>query len=69
MQLKVPMTQVNKAGSCNRSMKSATTAADSDLMAESCVAESCASFEFVDDEPESRVDRGVDHSKNVRTPA
>ena len=69
MQLKVPMTQVNKAGSCNRSMKSATTAADSDLMAESCVAEFCASFEFVDDEPESRVDRGVDHSKNVRTPA
>ncbi len=57
MQLKVP-TQVNKTGSCNRSMKSATTAADSDLMAESCVAESCASFEFVDDdnEPESRVD-------------
>ena len=63
------MTQVNKAGSCNRSMKSATTAADSDLMAESCVAEFCASFEFVDDagKPESRVDRGVDHSKNVRT--
>ena len=33
------------------------TAADSDIMAESCVAESRASsFEFVDDEPEGRVD-------------
>ena len=64
MQLKVPMTQVNKAGSCNRSMKSATTAADSDLMAESCVAEFCASFEFVDDEPESRVDEEEEEEKS-----
>ncbi len=32
-------------------MKSATTAGDSDFgVAESCVAESCASFEFVDDD-------------------
>lgn len=38
-------------------MKSGTTGADSDLMAESCVAESCASFEFVDDdEPEGQIE-------------
>lgn len=57
MQLKVPSGKTTSGGSCNRSMKSATTAADSDIMAESCVAESCASFEFVDDDgPEGRVD-------------
>lgn len=62
MQLKVPPVKMG-GGSSNRSVKSATTAADSDLMAESCVAESCASFEFVDEDgdddddgPEGRVD-------------
>ena len=51
--LKVPTPKLTTAGSSNRSM----TAADSDIMAESCVAESRASsFEFVDDEPEGRVD-------------
>ena len=51
--LKVPTPKMTPAGSSNRSM----TAADSDIMAESCVAESRASsFEFVDDEPEGRVD-------------
>lgn len=56
--LKVPTPKLTTAGSSSRSMKSGTTAADSDIMAESCVAESCASFEFVDDddEPEGRVD-------------
>lgn len=55
MHLKVPPAKIG--GSSNRSVKSATTAADSDLMAESCVAESCASFEFVDEDgPEGRVD-------------
>ncbi|XP_045030921.1 Ca(2+)/calmodulin-responsive adenylate cyclase isoform X1 [Daphnia magna] len=55
--LKVPTAKLTTAGSSNRSMKSGTTGADSDLMAESCVAESCASFEFVDDdEPEAQVE-------------
>lgn len=39
------------AASSVRSMRSGTTAGDSDFIgAESCVAESCASFEFVDDD-------------------
>ena len=48
-------------------MKSGTTAADSDIMAESCVAESCASFEFVDDEPEGRVDDDDDEEEGETT--
>ena len=55
MHLKVPPVKIG--GSSNRSVKSATTAANSDLMAESCVAESGASFEFVGENgPEGRVD-------------
>ena len=45
MQLKVPSAKGTTGGSCSRSMISATTGADSDLMAESC-----ASFEFVEDD-------------------
>jgi hypothetical protein len=63
--LKVPTPKLTTAGSSSRSMKSGTTAADSDIMAESCVAESCASFEFVDDddEPEGRVDDDDDEEE------
>lgn len=70
MHLKVPSAKMTTGGSCNRSMKSATTAADSDLMAESCVAESCASFEFVDDdnEPETRVDDDDEEQEQMQPP-
>ena len=44
------------------------TAADSDIMAESCVAESRASsFEFVDDVPEGRVDDDDDEPEGETT--
>ena len=49
--LELPAKLAGKASSSNRSMISATTGGgDSDFMAESCVAESCASFEFVDED-------------------
>lgn len=55
MHLKVPAV----GGGSSRSVKSGTTAGDSDLLAESCVAESCASFEFVDE------DRGAETQHQV----
>lgn len=65
LHLKVPGSDAG-GGSCNRSCKSATTAGDSDLgVAESCVAESCASFEFLDDEGGGhRGDRAVADADN-----
>jgi hypothetical protein len=62
--LKVATPKLTTAGSSNRSMKSGTTAADSDIMAESCVAESCASFEFVDDEEEGETTKQEQHQRS-----
>lgn len=67
LQLKVPAAKALTAGSSNRSMKSATTAGDSDLMAESCVAESCASFEFVDDDAAQQDDEDEDDDDADKT--
>jgi hypothetical protein len=62
--LKVLTPKLTTAGSSNRSMKLGTTAVDSDIMAESCVAESCASFEFVDDEEEGETTEQEQHQRS-----
>jgi hypothetical protein len=45
--LNLHLLKLRTAGSSCRSMKSGTTVADSDIKTEPCLAESCASFEFV----------------------
>jgi len=62
MHLKVPPV----GGGSSRSVKSGTTAGDSDLLAESCVAESCASFEFVDEDRDAEVQHHVSHLHNEK---